>query len=228
VTLSFSGVAYPLRSCFLQRVGHYYGDTSEGSTDWEDDSQYDFKSSPSECQGTDGIWYEDTWNITVTVKPDPLDNSNGVGQWLADFGNLFKQLNPFQVSGGNRSGSGANGQALTDPCTAASYRAGQAYQQASGAGLTVAQQGKPSIDWAAYSSASTLFRQALQGKISPGAILGSALIGSATKASYYLLKGIVVQTVANAKAIKADLNARIACGESINPIPDFSQPPDHP
>jgi hypothetical protein len=91
----------------------------------------------------------------------------------------------------------------------------------------VAQQGKPSIDWAAYSSASTLFRQALQGKISPGAILGSALIGL-SKASYYLLKGVVVQTVANAKAIKADLNGRIACGESINPIPDFSQPPDQP
>jgi len=102
-----------------------------------------------------------------------------------------------------------------------------AYSQAAGLGLSVAKQGVPSLDWAAYSFSGQLMRQALQDTgFSGSGLLTSAVMGALSKSSYYFGKGAGVQANADANAIIADLDARVACGESINPIPDFGKPPN--
>jgi len=55
----------------------YYGDTSAGSSDWGDNSQYDFHSSQGECttpdeNGNSGTWFDDP-STTVTVNGDTGD-----------------------------------------------------------------------------------------------------------------------------------------------------------
>jgi RHS repeat-associated protein len=57
----------------------YYGDTSAGSADWGDDSQYDFSSDKATCEGNTseggGKWYDDP-STTVTV------NGNGSSSFV--------------------------------------------------------------------------------------------------------------------------------------------------
>jgi RHS repeat-associated protein len=80
----------------------YYGDTTPGSADWFDNSQYDMMSTQGECAAPDengnvGVWTDDP-TYSVEVSADPLSDSNGLGQWILDFGNSYLNLNIYQLS----------------------------------------------------------------------------------------------------------------------------------
>jgi RHS repeat-associated protein len=69
----------------------YYGNTSDGSVDWNDSSQYDFSSNPKECEATNGQWYGLETDIqTDFVTDTPMDAPNSVLQSISDFVDAWK------------------------------------------------------------------------------------------------------------------------------------------
>jgi RHS repeat-associated protein len=69
----------------------YYGNTSEGTSDWGDQSQYDFHSSTGECADNGGQWFDDP-STTVIVN----GNTGDVDTTKVDVGN--NELTPTSIT----------------------------------------------------------------------------------------------------------------------------------
>ncbi len=75
----------------------YYGDTTPGSPDWTDDSQYDFHSGTGECHETGGVWFDDP-HESVEVTATPMDAPNSTLQSIEDWWDAFKVIDAQPIA----------------------------------------------------------------------------------------------------------------------------------